>query len=192
MSESYLSLKQLVELVDITENSCKRYMNDHEEFIRFDKLHNRFRIHASAVETLKTIRRLYGEGYKREAVDEYLRESGLPATITVNDKEGMDLVSIDQEVQELKNMFRVQQENKLQMQMQFNQNLVQQMEVEKEELKESFHQEIGELKQLLNRHESEKISELRVSLEEVSASVAVLKEERKKGFFHKLFNWNQR
>ena len=46
-------------------------------------------------------------------------------------------------------MFRVQQENKLQMQMQFNQNLVQQMEVEKEELKESFHQEIGELKQLV-------------------------------------------
>ena len=92
----------------------------------------------------------------------------------------------------MKNVFKVQQENKLQMQMQFNQNLVHQMEVEKEELKESFHQEIGELKQLLNRHESEKISELRVSLEEVSASVAVLKEERKKGFFHKLFNWNQR
>ena len=98
MSESYLSLKQLVDLVEINENSCKRYMNDHEEFIRFDELHNRFRIHASAVETLKTIRRLYGEGYNREAVDEYLRELGLPVTITVNDKEGMDLVSIDRKL----------------------------------------------------------------------------------------------
>lgn len=162
-------------------------MNEHEEFVRFDKVHNRFRIHVSAVETLKTIRRLYGEGYKREAVDEYLRGLGLPVTITVDDKEGTDLVSINQEVQELKNMFRVQQENMLQMQMQFNQKLVQQMEVEKKELKEAFYQEIGELKQLVNRHESEKISELRVSMEEVSASVEVLKEERKKGFFQKLF-----
>ena len=101
------------------------------------------------------------------------------------------MISINEEVQELKNMFSVQQENMLQMQMQFNQKLVPQIEEEKKELKEAFHQEIGELKQLVNRHESERVSELRLSLEEAAASVEVIKEElvaeRMKSLWQKLF-----
>lgn len=189
MPESYLSLKQLTELLDIHESTIKGYLNKHPEFVRFDKVHNRYRIHVSAVETLKTIRRLYKEGYKREAVDEYLRGSDVPVSII--GKEGTDLISINDQLQELKNMFCVQQENMVQMQMQFNQKLVYQIEEEKKELKEAFHQEIGELKQLLNRHESARVSELRFSLEEAAASAEVTKAElvaeQKKSLWQKLF-----
>jgi hypothetical protein len=192
MSESYLSLKQLVELVNIPENSCKRYILEHKEFIKFDKVHNQYRIHTSSVETIKSIRKLYWEGHKREAVDDYLRGSGVPVMVTVDSEDsGKSLVNINEEVQNLKNMFRVQQENMLQMQMQFNQKLAPQIEEEKKELKEAFHEEIGELKQLVNRHESERISALRSNLDEVSATVEVIKKvveaERKKSFFQKIF-----
>ena len=36
--------------------------------------------------------------------------SGVPVTITMDDKGGTDSISINEEVQELKNMFSVQQE----------------------------------------------------------------------------------
>lgn len=195
MPESYLSLKQLTELLDVHGSTIKGYLNKHPEFVRFDKVHNRYRIHVSAVETLKTIRRLYREGYKREAVDEYLRGSGVPVTITLDNKESTDLTSINDELQELKNMFRVTQENMMQMQMQYSQKLFHQIEEEKRELKEVFHQEIRDLKQLVNRHESKRVSELRLSLEEAAASAEVIKEdlvaERKKSFWQKLFGKSQ-
>lgn len=191
MPKSYLSMKQLTELLEIHGSTIKGYMDKHPEFIKFDKVQNRYRIHVSAVETLKTIRRLYSEGLKREDVDEYLRSSGVPITIAVDEKKGTGLISLNKEVQELKNMFNVQQDNMLQMQMQFNQKIVRQIEQEKKELKEAFHQEIGELKHLVNLHESERISELRLSLEEAAASVEVNKEElvadRKISLWQKLF-----
>ncbi|MFC5591535.1 hypothetical protein ACFPRA_21855 [Sporosarcina soli] len=128
-------------------------------------------------------------------MDEYLRGSGVPVTITLDNKEGTDLTSINDDLQELKNMFRVQQENMMQMQMQYNQKLFHQIEEEKNQLKEVFHQEIGELKRLVNRHESERVSELRLSLEETAASAEVMKEElvaeRKKSLWQKLFRKSQ-
>ena len=195
LSESYLSLKQLSELLEIHENTIKGYMLKHTEFVRFDKEHNRYRIHVSAVETLKTIRRLYGEGHKREAVDEYLRGSDIPVTITVDSEDGgKSLVNLNEEFAEMKEVVKalieVVQESK---------NEVQASRNEIQELKQLHQQEFGELKKLLNHHESERVSELRLNMkqvtEEVSASVEVLKEEveikldaeRKKGFFQKLF-----
>jgi len=150
------------------------------------------------VETLKTIRNLYSEGHKREAVDEYLRGSGVPVTITVDSEDGgKSLVHINEEVAELKNMLALQ--NQLLQKVILKLDDVEKERVERErlllqEIQESnqlHQQEIGEVKQLLNRHESERVSELRLSMEEVSVSVEVLKEEleeeRKKGFFQKLF-----
>lgn len=143
MNESYLTLKQLVELVDIPENSLKRYIQEHEEFIRFDKEHNRYRIHASAVDTLKLIRKLYGEGFKKDAVNAQLKESGVPLTIVVTSEAGgIDLKNLNEELSEVKQM--------LQIQMQFNQKLV---------------QEFQELKQMVNRKEADEIGSLRKSLE---------------------------
>ncbi|MBY0224106.1 hypothetical protein [Sporosarcina aquimarina] len=190
MSESYLTLKQLVELVDIPENSCKRYLQEHEQFLNYRKVHNRFQIHVSAVDTLKTIRRLYGEGMRKEGVDEYLNSSGVPVTITVDSEEGKDLISINQELQEMKKM--------MEMQVQFNQRIAQQMEADKKEMKEAFQQEIQELKTIINRQESEKVSQLRISMEEsrkavdkatatAEALAESLEAEKNKGFFSRLF-----
>ena len=49
-----------------------------------------------------------------------------------------------------------------------------------QEIQESnqlYQQNIGEVKQLLNRRESERVSELRLSMEEVSATVEVIRKE---------------
>lgn len=180
----------MVELVEIPENSCKRYLQEHEQFLNYRKVHNRFQIHVSAVDTLKTIRRLYGEGMRKEGVDEYLNSSGVPVTITVDSEEGKDLISVNQELQEMKKM--------MEMQVQFNQRIAQQMEADKKEMKEAFQQEIQELKTIINRQESEKITQLRVSMDESKQAVEKatataealaesLEAEKNKGFFSRLF-----
>ncbi|WP_369355890.1 hypothetical protein [Lysinibacillus capsici] len=195
MSENYLTLKQLIEVVDIPENSCKRYLQEHEDFLNYKKVHNRYMIHVSAVETLKIIRKLYGEGLKKEAVDEHLRGAGVPVTITMDSEDSTALVSVNEELQELKKM--------MQLQMEFNQRLVQQMESDKQEMQEKFNKEIEGLKTLLNRHESEKVEQLRLSMsksvEEITEASkkavedmeakfeAKIEEEKNRGFFSRLF-----
>ena len=148
MSENYLTLKQLVELVDIPENSCKRYLQEHEQFLNYKKVHNRYMIHVSAVETLKIIRKLYGEGLKKEAVDEHLNGAGVPVTITMDSEENStSLINVNAELQEMKKMMQL---------------LFQKAEDDKKVLL----QEITDLKQLVNRKEADKITELRKSLED--------------------------
>ncbi len=152
-------------------------------------------IHVSAVETLKIIRKLYGEGLKKEAVDEHLRGAGVPVTITMDSEDSTALVSVNEELQELKKM--------MQLQMEFNQRLVQQMESDKQEMQEKFNKEIEGLKTLLNRHESEKVEQLRLSMsksvEEITEASkkavedmeakfeAKIEEEKNRGFFSRLF-----
>lgn len=186
MSEQYLSLSQLVELTGIPESSCKRYLNEHSEYMDFKTVHNRYRINVSAVETLKIVRRLYGEGHRKEEIDDYLQGSDIPVTITVdNTEKGTDLISINQEISEMKKM--------LNLQAQFNQKLV----TDNQELMT----EIQNVKTMLNNQESEKILQLRESLEvEKAAREEVEKKARevyekeaekeasiKKGFFSRLF-----
>ena len=143
MSKTHFSLKEMVDLVNIPENSLKRYMQEHEEFILFDKQHNRFRIHASAVEPLKLIRKLYGDGLKKEEVQQRLIDSGEPVTIVVKtEDEGVDLVNLNEELTDIKQMLKEQ--------MTFNQKFV---------------EEIQSLKEMVNRKESDKIGDLRESLE---------------------------
>lgn len=179
LSESYLSLKQLSELLEIHENTIKGYMLKHSEFVRFDKEHNRYRIHVSAVETLKTIRRLYGDGLKREAVDEYLRGSGVPVTITVDSEDGgKSLVNLNEEFAEMKEVMKA---------------LVQVVQESKNEV-QSSRNEIQELKQMVNRQNSDTSEKFRLMMEAKKDTKKVAEElekeldtERKKGFFQKLF-----
>lgn len=150
MSKTHFTLREMVELVNIPENSLKRYMQEHEEFILFDKEHNRFRIHASAVEPLKLIRRLYGDGLKKEEVHQRLIDSGEPVTIVVSSEDkDVDLVNLNEELTEMKRL--------LQEQMDFNQ---QQMK-----FNAAFVEEFQSLKKMVNQNESKLIGDLRESLE---------------------------
>jgi len=161
MSEQYLTLKQLQSLVEIPENSLKRYIQEHGEFINYDKQHNRYRIHVSAVETIKTIRKLYGDGFKKEAVTEHLLDAGVPVTITVDSEEGKDLISVNEELQQMKEM----------MQLFFKKT---------EEDKKELLQEIAELKQLLNRRNADEVANLRKSLEDKKGDAESREKEKER------------
>lgn len=164
MNENYLTLKQLIEIVDIPENSCKRYLQEHEQFLNYKKVHNRYMIHVSAVETLKIIRKLYGEGLKKEAVDEHLNGAGVPVTITMDSEEdSTSLINVNAELQEMKKMMHL---------------LFQKAEDDKKVLL----QEIADLKQLVNRKEADKITELRKSLEDKQGEAEAREKEQQELF----------
>lgn len=80
MNGKDFTLKQLIKIVEMPENSCKRYLQVHQQFLKYEKRNNRYMIHQSAIKPLKIIRKLYGEGLKKEAVDEYLVDAGFPVT----------------------------------------------------------------------------------------------------------------
>ncbi len=194
----YIGITEAETLTGIPNATLKRYILNHPQFIHFKKMGREYRIRITEIEKLKVIRKLYNEGHKMEVVNEKLEAEGLPVTITSNSEEGLNLISVNEEVAELKNMLTLQ--NQLLQQVVLKLDDVEKERVERErlllqEIQESnqlYKQNIGEVKQLLNRHESERVSELRLSMEEVSATVEVLKEEveaeRKKGFFQKLFS----
>jgi hypothetical protein len=140
VSEWY-TLKEMIELVDIPENSLKRYIQEHDNFIKFNKEHNRYKIHESAVNVLKKIRKLYGEGHKKDEVNDRLREMGTPMDIVVkpDDDDGIDY---KKEFFSMQEMFIKQ--------MQFN---------------EHVSNEIIEMKKIVNKKNADEIGDLRKSLE---------------------------
>jgi hypothetical protein len=139
VSEWY-TLKEMIELVDIPENSLKRYIQEHDNFIKFNKEHNRYKIHESAVNVLKKIRKLYGEGHKKDEVNDRLREMGTPMDIVVKpDDDGIDY---KKEFFSMQEMFIKQ--------MQFN---------------EHVSNEIIEMKKIVNKKNADEIGDLRKSLE---------------------------
>jgi hypothetical protein len=130
----------MIELVDIPENSLKRYIQEHDNFIKFNKEHNRYKVHESAINVLKKIRKLYGEGHKKDEVNDRLREMGTPMDIVVESDD--DEIDYKKELLDMKEMLRKQ--------MEFNENQM------------VFNQE---LKQMVNRNESERIESLRKTLQ---------------------------
>jgi len=179
----YMGITEAEALTGIPNATLKRYILNHPQFIHFKKRGREYRIRITEIEKLKIIRKLYNDGHRMDVVNEKLEAEGLPITITSNSEEGLNMISVNEEVAELKTMLALQ--NQLLQQVVLKLDVVEKERVERErlllqELQESNHlykQNIGELKQLLNRHESERISELRLGMEEVSATVEVIKKE---------------
>lgn len=186
---SFLSIKELKEaLPEIPENSLKRYLLEHQEYLDVRKEHNRYKVHASDIEKLKLIRQFYSEGLKKEEVNAKLDEAGIPIVITFDSDEDQSLVSVNQELTDMKKLvsFLVQQNE---------QSRIQQNKV-KEQNQQLIH-EVQEMKQLIEemreeqdrKHESERallresILATQKTMEQVASSV-----EAKKGRWKRLWN----
>ena len=186
---SFLSIKELKEaLPEIPENSLKRYLLEHQEYLDVRKEHNRYKVHASDIEKLKLIRQFYSEGLKKEEVNAKLDEAGIPIVITLDSNEDQSLVSVNQELTDMKKLvsFLVQQNE---------QSRIQQNKV-KEQNQQLIH-EVQEMKQLIEemreeqerKHESERallresILATQKTMEQVASSV-----EAKKGRWKRLWN----
>ena len=186
-------MKELKEaLPEIPENSLKRYLQEHQEYLNFKKEHNRYMIHVSEIEKLKLIRQYYSEGFKREEVNAKLEESGFHVTITMDPDKSTLLPSVNDELADMKKLvsFLVQQNE---------QNRMQQNKI-KDQNKQLIHevqeltQIIGEMREIFQenqKREAKKVAFLSDSLlvtqksvEEVASKVEVNKSNR---FWRQLF-----
>jgi hypothetical protein len=167
-NDKYISISEAEQLTGIPNATLKRYMLNHSEYIQFRKKGREYRLKITELDKLKLIRKLYNEGLKREDVNERLEAEGIPVTITLDEYENKSLISVNEEIAELKKL--------LNMQMQFNQHLL---------------KEVQELKQIVNRKEAEMIQELRNSMQEVKQETLKALEEasasKEKGWFSRLF-----
>lgn len=162
----YLTMKELKEVLpEIPENSLKRYLQEHQEYLDFKKEHNRYSVRASEIETLSLIRKLYADGLKKEEVNAKLEESGIPITITFDPNESQSLVSVNHELTDMKKLvsFLVQQneqsrlhQNKLKEQ---NQELISEVQ----ELRNTI-EEMIEVQNIEREREHEKVSSIIESL----------------------------
>lgn len=186
-------MKELKEaLPEIPENSLKRYLQEHQEYLNFKKEHNRYMIHVSEIEKLKLIRQYYSQGFKREEVNAKLEESGFHVTITMDPDKSTLLPSVNSELADMKKLvsFLVQQNE---------QNRMQQNKI-KDQNKQLIH-EVQELTQIIvemkeifkenQKREAKKVAFLSDSLlvtqksvEEVASKVEANKSNR---FWRQLF-----
>src|SRR3954466_1922466 len=186
---TYLTMKeQRRKLPEIPENSLKRYIQEHQEYLDFKKEHNRYKVHVSEIEKLTLIRQLYGTGLKKEEVNEKLEESGLPITITYNADESRSLVSVNNELMDMKKLvsFLVQQNE----QSRLRQNVVKEQNQHLIKEVQGLKDTIEEIRLTLengNERETEIVGSLRDSLlatqksiEEVAGSIEV---QKNKGFW---------
>ena len=186
MISQFLTIKELKEaLPEIPENSLKRYLQEHEEYLNFRKEHNRYRIHVSDIEKLKIIRQCYSEGLKKEEVNVRLEESGFPITITIEDDKSTSLVSINHELTDMKKLisFLVQQNE--QTRMQFNK-----IKDQNQQLIHEIHQ-LREIMQNETKREAKKVDFLNegllVTQKAIEEVVTSIQTEKEKGFWKKLF-----
>jgi hypothetical protein len=193
LANQFLTMKELKEaLPEIPENSLKRYLYEHKEYLNFKKEHNRFLIHVSEIEKLKLIRQYYSEGLKKEEVNAKLDESGFPVTITIDRDENTSLFSINDELMDMKKLvsFLVQQNEQSRM----HQSKIK--EQNKELLEEMYEmrntlEEMREVLQTDYKKETKKINFLNESLlatqKTVEEVVSSMETEKSRGFWRKLF-----
>ena len=182
----YLTIKELKEaLPEIPENSLKRYLQEHEEYLNFKKEHNRYKIHVSEIEKLKMIRQYYSEGLKKEEVNVKLEESGFPITITIDDDNNTSLVSINSELTDMKKLisFLVQQNEQTRIQSNKIKDQNQQLIHEVNQLREMLQNEVTREAKTV-AFLSESLIATQKTVEEVVSSVEV---EKSRGFWKKLF-----
>lgn len=182
----FLTIKELKEaLPEIPENSLKRYLQEHEEYLNFKKEHNRYKIHVSDIEKLKMIRQYYSEGLKKEEVNVKLEESGFPITITLDCDSNTSLVSINSELTDMKKLisFLVQQNEQTRIQSNKIKEQNQQLIYEVQQLREALQNEMKREAQIV-AFLCESLQATQKTVEEVVSSVEV---EKNRGFWRKLF-----
>lgn len=173
----FISISEAETMTGIPNATLKRYVLNHPQFITYKKEGREYRVLLSDIEKLKRIRQLYNDGLKKDAVNERLEADGLPVTLTSYSEEGADLVSMNEEMEEMKRLLRVQTE------------YIQRVDQRFEGLMQGLQQlskENAELKHLLNRKESEAVNSLWQSLLDDKQGQAEEQEKEKAELLEKI------
>ncbi|WP_246197405.1 hypothetical protein [Cytobacillus depressus] len=181
----YLTMKELKEaLSEIPENSLKRYLQEHEEYMDFKKEHNRYKIHVSEIEKLKRIRQYYSAGLKKEEVNAKLEESGVPVTIVYDANENKSLVSVNNELANMKKLvsFLVQQNEQSRLQQNKAREQNQELIHEVQELRQTIEEIMTEQK-----IEHEKVTSLLEGIKAAQEVASSIQAKKRKWPWQKLF-----
>jgi DNA-binding transcriptional MerR regulator len=176
----WLSVADISEKVGIPVETIRRYIRSHGVHMKVKKIHKRYVIHNESVTVFKQIRELYADGKNVEEVEQTLSSRGIPLTVTVkNDDDKPMTVNVADELQQIKQALE-EQSKASEEQKEFNKLLLERLEQQDRYIKESLESRDRALMESIRSFQEEKQARI-----EVAASVE--KEEKKKGFFSRLF-----
>jgi hypothetical protein len=101
MSE-WLTVTELEGETGIPTPTIRRYIRQHGFYLVMKKRHKSYLLARESVETLISIRDMYGRGMNVDQVNESLVATGVTMTITVNDEDGETTVQVGEALSELK------------------------------------------------------------------------------------------
>lgn len=178
----WLSVADVNEKIGIPVETIRRYIRSHGVHLRIKKIHKRYLIHSDSLTVFEQIRGLYADGKNIEEVEQALTNKGFPMTVNVQlDNETNDsmTVNVADELLELKQMLTEQQKVNEQ-QIAFNKQLLQELEQQKQLLKESFEKQDQKLIQTLRQG-------LEVRKQIATGEEQAKERETRKGVFARLF-----
>lgn len=179
----WLSVSDISEKIGVPVETVRRYIRNHGVHLRVKKIHKKYEVHSGSLDVFKQIRELYADGKNIQEVEQTLSNRGVPMTITVNvhDDESMT-VSVADELQRMNDRLE-EQEKFNKEQAEYNTLLLEELKNQREEMK---HQ----IKALGEKLDLAKVETLRTMIEdrkEIVETAASVEEEKKKGFWSRLF-----
>ncbi|WP_254610189.1 MULTISPECIES: DUF3967 domain-containing protein [unclassified Bacillus (in: firmicutes)] len=96
-NQEWISVNDLAKKVDVSENTLKRYIRRHEQFLTVKQGNrSKYFIHSDSVKIIKQIKKLYNDNMNEEEVNKKLQTSGVPLIITVStDNNGVEPLSMN-------------------------------------------------------------------------------------------------
>jgi len=183
----YIGVTEACDLIGYDRSTLIRHLKKHESFITWKMRGKEYRILLNDIDKLKTIKKYYEVENDGDAVNERLEREGFSVTIVYTAEENTDVVLVNDELQELKKMLQLLYQKSES----DKQELLQEIQTSRVEV-QSSRNEILELKQMVNRQNSDTSEKFRLMMEDKKqVAEEVEKEldaERKKGFFQKLFS----
>jgi DNA-binding transcriptional MerR regulator len=176
----WLSVSDISGKVGIPVETIRRYIRSHGVHMKVKKVHKRYVIHNDSVTVFKQIRELYADGKNVEEVEKALSSRGIAMTVTVkNDDDEPMTVNVADELKQI-NKALEEQNKACEEQKEFNKLLLEKLEQQERYIKESLENRDRALMESIRTIQEEKQARI-----ETGASSE--KEEKKKGFFTRLF-----
>lgn len=84
-NKEWIDVNDLAKKVNVSENTLKRYLRRHEQFLTIKQGNrSKYFIHSNSVNIIKQIKKLYNDNKNEEEVNKRLHASGIPFIITVS------------------------------------------------------------------------------------------------------------
>lgn len=147
----WYSITEAVREIDIPDATLKRYIINYPNHIQQKKVGREYRVHVESLPVLTRIRKLHNEGHKKERVLELLESEGHPVTYTVDSEDDKGLVSINNDVSDIKKLLQLQFSHNEKIQKDMND-----LKIESNASSELLMNEIKELRQQLHEANEEK------------------------------------